>query len=506
MVGRIARWGFGIAALLTVASIASYLFVDRELSKMFGGHTQTADLALPDAGPSAYAFVNVNVLTPEADAFIPGQTVIVSDGRIAAVEADAELPEDMQRVDGQGMFLVPGFTDSHVHLWESENDLLLYVANGVTQVREMNGSAENLRWKREIENGRIGPDLFVVAPQLATFDPLEGWFVGWTQRKVIVRSDEDVEQAVRSFERQGYDAVKSSSYLSAQAYQALGRVTKERSFPLLGHIPVAADLDDVWSADPVAIAHIEEVMKALDGEFGGYRHDNAQEFLDFVRSRSGDVADKLIEDGIVVTSTLALIDSFPKQKADLTGVLRSAELPYANPGITEGTVITARGMGWLPEVNIYRLPENWDAERRRDSLVYWNAYAEATNILFDTFLEKGVPMVAGTDANVPVMVPGFSLHEEFKTLSEAGMSPAQVLTSATIAPAEWAGTKTGQIRRGYEADLVLLRGDPLQDIQQTRSIEMVVVNGRLFSRADLDAMLGAVKAANDRSRTVEMQF
>jgi hypothetical protein len=501
---KITKWALGIALFLIVATAASYLFVDRELDKMFGGHTQVADLTLANEGPSSYALVNVNVLTPKADEFIPNQTVVISDGQIDAVTSGAGLPAAMPTVDGEGMFLVPGFTDSHVHTWQSENDLLLYVANGVTQIREMNGSEENLRWRREIENGRIGPDMFVVAPQLATFDTLEGWFVGWTQNKTIVRTDEDVEQAVRSFQEQGYDAVKSSSYLSTEAYEALGRVTKERSFPLVGHIPVASDLDDMWDADPTAIAHVEELMKALDREFGGYGHENAQEFLQFVRSRSADVADRVKERGAVVTSTLALTDSFPLQKVKLPDLLRSAELEYANPGITEGTVITSRGMGWLPEVNIYRFGDDWDEERRRDSLVYWKAYAEAVNILFDALLAKEVPILAGTDANVPVMVPGFSLHEEFRTLNDAGMSPAQVLASATTLPAKWAGTQTGQIRPGYKANLVLLRGNPLQDIEATESIEMVVVNGRRFSRADLDAMLRAVKAANDGSRAVEL--
>ncbi len=504
MTSKIGKWVFGIGVFLIVATAASYLFVDRELDRMYGGHTQVADLTLLDDGPATYALANVNVLTPEADNFVPNQTVVISDGQILSVTSKSVLRDDIPTVDGQGMFLVPGFTDSHVHTWQSENDLLLYIANGVTQIREMNGSEENLRWKREIENGRIGPDMFVVAPQLATFEALEGWFVGWTQNKTIVRTDEEVEQAVRSFQEQGYDAVKSSSYLSADAYEALGRVTKERSIPLVGHIPVAADLDDMLEADPTAIAHVEELMKALDREFGGYRHENAQEFLQFVRGRSGAVADRLKEKGMVVTSTLALTDSFPMQKVKLHDLLRSADLEYANPGITEGTVITSRGMGWLPDVNIYRFGDDWDEERRRESLVYWTAYAEAINILFDALLAKDVSILAGTDANVPVMVPGFSLHEEFKTLNDAGMSPAQVLASATTLPAEWADTRTGHIRPGYKANLVLLSGNPLLDIEETQSIEMVVVDGRRFSRDDLDTMLNAVKAANDQSRTVRL--
>ncbi|WP_141521530.1 amidohydrolase family protein [Novosphingobium sp. PC22D] len=502
--GKKAKWIAGAALLLLiVAPVASYLFVERELTKMYGGHTERAELSLPQAEAQPYAFVNVNVLTPDATHF-EARAVVVVDGRISDVLAQADLPDGIKTIDGQGRFLVPGFTDSHVHTWQSENDLLLYVANGVTQVREMNGSEESLRWKREIANGRIGPDMFVVAPQLATFDGLEGRFVAWTQKKTIVPSQADVERVVREFAAQGYDAVKSSSYLSRDSYQALGRVAKRLNFPVLGHIPVAADLDDMFQVKPTEIAHVEELMKALDREFGGYDVENAEEFLDFVRSRSGDVAERLRNEGIAVTSTLALIDSFPRQKENLDRVLRAAPLEYANPGITEGTVITSRGMGWLPNVNIYRMPEEWDEARRRKSLAYWNAYAAATGIVFDALLDNGVTILAGTDANVPVMVPGFSLHEEFRTLNDAGMAPAQVLASATVAPGKWTGARVGQIRPGFVANLVMLRGNPLSDIAATGAIEMVVKQGRRFTRDDLDAMLAAVKSANDRSRSVKL--
>lgn len=499
------KWIIGISSFAIAAALTTGVFIDRELSKMYGGHTQVAGISLTDNTPSYFALTNVNVLSPSADTFINDQTVLVDDGTIKSVGANVEFADDTLTINGRGMFLVPGYTDSHVHLWESENDLLLYIANGVTQIREMNGSKLHLRWKEEIEAGRIGPDMFVVAPQLATFDFLEGLFVGWTQNKTIVRSERQVHSAVQSFKKMGYDAVKASSFLDENGYVAISAATKDNAIPLVGHIPLAVRLDDLWRSNQTEVAHVEELMKALRDEFGGYNAENAKEFLQFVRSRSDDVADHLIENEISVTSTLSLIDSLYKQKSNLDAVLSAAELQYENPGIFEGTVITSRGMGWLPDVNIYRWPDDWDEERRAKSLIYWKTYSQAQHIVFDALLEKGVPIMAGTDANVPVAVPGFSLHDEMAALNEAGMSASQVLASATTVPARWFGANTGEISAGFKANLVLLRNNPLEDIGATDSIEMVIVNGRTLSRSDLDEMLLAVQNANDDSRKVRLE-
>ena len=503
MMKWVIRGLLAVGVIAVLGTVSSYLFVDRELNRMYGAFVEVAEPELEAEAAETYALVNVSVLAPEVDRFIPDQSVIVESGLIRSVGA-GEVPQGIRAIDGEGMYLVPGFTDSHVHLWESANDLLLYVANGVTQVREMNGQPNNLAWKREIEEGRVGPEIFVVAPQFATFVGFEGVMVGWTQRKTIVRNRKEIEQAVADFQAAGYDAVKSSSYLSRENYDQLSEVAAEAGMPLVGHIPMATDLDAVWRGSASEIAHIEELVKQLDKEFGGYGPDEAGAFLEFVRERSDDVATHLVQEGIMVTSTMSLVDSFHRQKSHLKDMLQAAELEYENPGIAEGTVITSRGMGWLPEVNIYRWPEGMDARRQARSLIYWKAYAEAQHILFEAMLAHGVDILAGTDANVPVMVPGFSFHDELEAINEAGMSPAEVLASATVTPAAFMGSNTGEISAGRKANMVLLRGNPLEDISATRDIEMVTLGSRVFDREDLDAILQSVADANDESRKVAL--
>ena len=505
MLKWIVRIGLGLCVLALLGMVSTYVFIDRELNRMYGAFVEVAEPDLPPPGPGAYALVDVNVLAPEGDVFLPGQAVVVDAGLIRSVVPADFVPAGLETVDGQGRYLIPGLTDSHVHLWQSENDLLVYIANGVTQVRDMNTVPVNLRWRAEIEAGRIGPDIFAVAPQFATFGPMEGAFVGWTQRKTIVRTGDAVRAAVKDFSDEGYDAVKASSFLDKAGYEAMSEATRAQGIKLVGHLPIAIGLDDLWASNQSEVAHVEEFVKILDREFGGYGPDEADAFLEYVRERSGDVSARMIEQGISVTSTLALVDSFQRQKTDLHSELDAAELAYENPGIAEGTVITSRGMGWLPEVNIYRWPDQWDDDRKARSRVYWQAYADAQHILFDAFLKAGVPIMAGTDANVPVRVPGFSLHEEFVALQAAEMSPAQILASATSVPSDYMGSNTGRIEAGREADLVLLRGNPLEDIAATQEIDMVVLDGRRLDRDALDALLESVKVANDASRKVALE-
>lgn len=497
----IARIALGLVVLTFLSGVSTYLFVRGSVVQMFGGNTATAEMTLEDDPTETLVITNARVLNPMGDAFLDGQSVVLKDGSITYVGENPDTSDSDKVIDAAGQYLIPGFVDSHVHLWRSENDLLLYLANGVTLVREMHGIDLHLKWRDEIEKGRLGPDLFVIAAQLATYNFAEGVWVDMTAERNVVRSDKDVRNTVEKLKNAGYDGLKASSFLSGPGYQSASRETAEQGLPLVGHLPVATRLDDLWESNQSEVAHIEEFVKALDRDFGGYKTAEAEDFLNYVRSRSADVAEKVREKEIVVTTTLALVDSFASQIVDLDPELRAVELEYVNPGIAEG-----RAMGWLPGNNRYSIPESYktdDWEARYTT--YWNAYAEAQHIMFEAFLEAGVTMFAGTDANVPVMVPGFSLHDEMQAMQAAGMTPAQVLASSTRLPAQWMGRKAGQISEGFEADLVLVRNNPLEDIAAAEDVETVFSNGHVLTRPQIDDLLTTVREANEESRQRSIQ-
>lgn len=497
------KWTLLSLTLVLALCAASILWVDHQLNRFAGAGTAVVDHTRFHVLSGPTAITDVHVLSADGTAMTSGQTVLFDQGEIVAVGQGLELPDGVNLIDGSGRYLIPGLVDAHVHLKQSPNDLLVYVANGVTGIREMSGNAEHLAWRDEIETGRLGPRMFVASEKLESWGWLEGHFKRWTRYRINVRRPEDAAAVVRSLVEDGYDAVKLGSILTAEAYREIDRNAFESGIPLIGHLPVWVSLDAFWKSGQSELAHIEEIAKALDAEFGFYNNASADEYLEFVAQRSGDVAARLAEHDIAIVSSLWLIESIGQQKTAPAEVVEEIEIRYANPGLVEGTPLSG---GWLPGNNAYQNQIGADAgaAEREAVAAYWATFAEAHRILLRAMRDKGVHVMAGTDANTAGTVPGFSLHDELKSLTEAGLSPAQSLRSATATPAERMSHKAGRIAPGYRADMVLLRASPLEDIANTRAIEGVIVDGRFLDRAQLDEILAAVAEANDESRTIAL--
>ncbi|MDH5823259.1 amidohydrolase family protein [Luteimonas sp. RD2P54] len=500
----IGKWLLILLAVALALCAASLLWVDHQLGRFAGAGTAVVDRAGFEGPARPTAITGVAVLSADGEAMLADRDVLIDQGRIVAVGTGLALPEGVDRVDGSGRYLIPGLVDAHVHLKQSPNDLLVYLANGVTGVREMSGNADHLAWRDAIEAGRLGPRLFVASEKLER----HGWFTGhfqrWTRNRINVRAPEHADAVVRSLAADGYDAVKLGSLLDHETYRALDRAAAGAGLPLIGHYPVALPLEALWASGQGELAHIEEIAKALDAEFGWFGNADADEYLRFVARRSDEVAAALAERNIAVVTSLWLVESIALQKAAPADLVAEIELRYANPGLVEGTPLSK---GWLPGHNAYEVGPEAGAAGREAAAAYWATFAEAHRILLRAMRDRGVALMAGTDANTAGVVPGFSLHDELQSLVSAGLSPAQSLRSATAAPAARMGRgagKAGRVAPGYRADMVLLRADPLLDIANTRAIEAVVVGGRVLDRGRLDAMLAAVADANDGSRTIAL--
>jgi hypothetical protein len=498
------KWFKRLTLVILVIGIIAYLWVDYEIDHLWGAHTKVVDHTKLNVAQENIAITNVTILSVDGKRMIGGQTVLIEKGIITSIGSDRIDTNASISIDGSGKYLIPGLIDSHIHLWQSPNDLLLYAANGITHIRELNGSKQHLQWREEINNGRLGPKMFVASSRVNSNGLIKSWFEKWTAKITSINSFNSAHALVQSFVNDGYDAIKTYTFINNKDYWALNKATTQAGIPLIGHTPVAMTLDEVFRSNQKEFAHIEELIKALDREFGGYNDKNAQQFLQFIRNRSEDISNKLVTNKIAVVSTLWLSESFAQQKRDLNAQLQQVQFPYVNPGIAELSPITSRAMGWLPGANLYRLPENISPEKKNRYLVYWQTYAKAHQIMLKSMSEKGVIILAGTDANVPVAVPGFSLHDELISLNQAGMSNSQALLAATKNPAAWMKQRSGVIQESYRADLILLNKNPLDNIENTKAIDTVILNGKLLNREKLDAMLAAVKQANDESRSVEI--
>ncbi|NJN42417.1 MAG: amidohydrolase family protein [Flammeovirgaceae bacterium] len=497
------KWIKYSVIFFTLLTIISFLWMTREGKRMYGGLTERVNHETIKPMEGIFAIDNVNALSPEGDRFIPGQTIVIRQGMIASIDSLAEIPSGTTVIDGTGKYVIPGLIDAHVHLFQSPNDLLLYLANGVTEIRELIGDETHLEWRQQIRDGRPGPKMFVASPRLGSFGLAEGWFMSWSQGYMNVRNAREARELVHRLHDQGYDGIKVYSQLNKESYLAITETAGTLGMLVFGHIPWDLALSDIWENGQNDIVHFEELMNALNREFDYFKGEE-EEFLKFVEARSDDLADHLIKNNIHVTSTLWLTESFVRQKFELNQVLSEVELEYENPGISEWVPYIPGGLGWLPEVNRYRLPDNITEEDKIGSKKYWETYAEACQVLARNFSKRGVKIMAGTDANLPPAVPGFSLHDELVSLNRSGMSSAEVLRSATSIPAGWLNSNSGKIATGLEANLVLLDKNPLDDIRNTKAINMVIVEGKVYDRNLLDQLLASVKQANDLRRKINI--
>ncbi|MFD2561805.1 amidohydrolase family protein [Aquimarina rubra] len=503
------KWILSLFALFLLIAIVGLIMINQETKSIYGGETEVVDHQQFQLKPEKFIVENVNLLSENGDSLIKNQSILIEDGMIKAIDTLILSSSDVNIIDGTGKYLIPGLIDAHVHLLESKNDLLLYVANGITQVREMIGAEHHLEWRNQIENGRLGPKLFVASPRLGTFGTMEGKFMEFSQWYLNVTNSKQAKKMVQELYEDGYDGIKVYSQLNKECYEAVVNKANELGMPVMGHIAWDITIDDLYKNGQKGIAHFEELANALKREFKEKNNipttfEKEDEFLEFLKVRGESLAKDLKTNNITVTSTLWLAQSFEPQKFELENVLKQVQLQYENPGISEWSKHVPDGIGWLPLVNRYKIRGKLSEEGLEKEKKYWYTYGLACKILGRILHKNGVKIMAGTDANLPPVVPGFSLHNELEVLESIDMTNPEILKSATAIPASFLGTNTGVIKVGYEANLVLLDKNPLEDISNTKAINTVILRGSIIERTMLDDILNAVEQANNNSRTVDI--
>ncbi|WP_350290178.1 amidohydrolase family protein [uncultured Croceitalea sp.] len=506
---RILKW-IKYTFLITITVILiGILLIYLEGKSIYGGETEIVDYQQFQPKTGTFVIQDVNVLSVNGDSIIPNRTVLIKNGHITAIDSILKPSNSATIIDGSDKYLIPGLIDAHAHLLESPNDLLLYIANGVTQIRELIGQEDHLQWRDEIKKGRIGPKLFVASPRLGTFSSTEGRFMEYSQWYKNIQTPKDARKLVSKFNEAGYDGIKIYSQLTKENYMAVTETAKSLDMPVFGHIPWDITLEDIYSNGQSEIAHFEELANALRREFKEKNNlsttfGREHEFLEYLKIRVDEVAKNLKKNNITVTSTLWLAQSFETQKFELDAILNQVELQYQNPGISEWSKHIPGGIGWLPEVNRYKITEELNEEELILERNYWYTYGLACEIVGRSLHKNGVSIMVGTDANLPPVVPGFSLHDEMISLQKIGMTNAEILKSATSVPASWLNDNSGKIKIGYEANLLLLNENPLENINNTKHINTVILKGSVLDRTLLNNLLKAVKEANDKSRTINI--
>ncbi len=401
------------------------------------------------------AIVGATVVPLDREGTLTGHTVLLRGDRIVAVAPAAEVDTTGATViDGRGKWLLPGLADMHVHLW-GEGDLAMFLLNGVTTVRNLFGSPEHVTWRDRIARGELdGPTLITAGPILDGDPPV------WPGSDVVT-TPEGAREAVRKQKAAGYDWLKVYNGLSVEVYEAILAEAKAQGMPVGGHVPRAVGIEK-------AIASGQRTIEHLDGyvPFFGDPHVSPEITAATGRAETWNCPT------LIVTERFGRLDD----PASLEG---SPGLELVAPMVREA---------WKPE-NDFRLrrftPEMFEAVRKKN---------EIRRQLVSDLVAAGAKLVLGTDTGNPFVIPGFAVHEEMTLLAGAGLTPWQILRSATVAPAQLLGTPGGfgVIVPGARADLILLDGDPLADLGAARSPSVIIARGKVHAR---DQLLAAIKQA-----------
>jgi imidazolonepropionase-like amidohydrolase len=419
--------------------------------------------------PETTAFVGVTLLTLSGEPRT--ETVLVRDGKISGV--GKKVPPEARVIEGQGRFLMPGLVDMHAHLVREE-DLLVYLARGVTTVRNMWGAPVHLEWRKRIEKGELlGPTLYTAGPIVDGEDPVH-------EGSLIVRTPEDADRAVAHHKQMGYDFMKIYSGLSAPAAERLLAAAKSANLLVAGHVPRGMGLGRAVDAGLGSIEHLTGVVDALQADDSPVRdkQDRAsrQKKIDHVDEKKlPQLVQKLQGTASCPTRTV-MISWGPAAESEAR--LQRPEMRYV-PACDRAT--------WRP-----RPDDATDLDRSKRTVALYDKLLRALH-------QAGGTILVGTDTVNPLVVPGFSLHEELQLLHNAGIGRRDVLRAATRGAAEWlrASDQFGAIAVGQRADLLLLDANPLTDIANTQKIAGVMVRGRWLEKKDLEALLAKVAAQVD---------
>jgi imidazolonepropionase-like amidohydrolase len=442
--------------------------------------------------PGPIVITHATVINPGTSSVEANRTVVITGNHITSVSDAAQFqsPKNAQVIDATGQYLIPGLWDMHVHSafgdwFPGGRDIILplFIANGITGVRDMGGDTPVLlQWRKEIAGSEIiGPRMVISGPML------DGYLPDGKLRfpsSIAITTPASAVAAVDSLKMQGADFIKVQSVISHDAYLAAAAEAHKQGLPIVGHVPDKVRIEEVVEAGQKSIEHLMGIFEGCS---------TREE--EFIRGKG---------------NLKLLLTTQDQQRCDSLTKLLAQHQIWQVPTLAwqrGGTFLDQRDLKHQPldkyvpaywrDVTWRRFTDEMMPDLLRDPLALRQEYFTRNLQMVGALHHAGVPFMAGTDTAPGVyIIPGFSLHDELANFVEAGFTPMEALQTATSNPAKFLGREgLGSVEPGKIADLVLLNANPLEDIRNTQKISAVIVDGRLFDRAELDRILVKVEAA-----------
>jgi imidazolonepropionase-like amidohydrolase len=446
------------------------------------------------------AIMNVTVIDATGGEPRPGMTVIVKGDRIAEVSParKAHVPKNAVVVDGARKFLIPGLWDMHAHGTADDRapwTHLLFLANGVVGVRDMFGPPDANAWRAtQVSNVDPSPTIYLGSPLVDGANPR------WPG-SIVVTNDAEGRKVVDQQQQRGADFIKVYDKLSRSVYYAIADEAKKRGISFEGHVPESISAEEASDAGQKSIEHLTSVALSCSKDENTIAEELRRQEAIF-RAPDAPMTQKMDSGKRINDLHQRVVDTYDDATAQALFARFQKNATWQCPTLTllkaqidDPLPADDPRLNYLPAADQARFKAGYlknfpPVARAWTSKTTRSEFANSLKIVGSMY-KAGVPILAGTDDLNPGCFPGFSIHDELALLVEAGLPPLAALQAATRNAAQFMGQldHRGTIETGKIADLVLLHKDPLADIRNTRTIQAVVHNGRLFKRAELDAML-----------------
>lgn len=398
------------------------------------------------------AFTHAKVITMESDQVLTDYTVISRGGKIEAIgpTSNINLPDSLFEINANGMYLMPGLADMHTHINYKE-DILPYVANGITTVLNMGSPPSILQYRLQTATKQmIGTCIFA-----------SGFVDGPGSKGWLVSTPQQAEQAVTDIKTQGWDFIKAYNNIPSDAFTTLLNKAKQEHIAVIGHGVRAPGMESILNSGQVMIAHAEEYLYTY---FNNVPDETKIPGAVLITKNAG----------AYVTPNLCTYETISRQWGNAAGLqqmLQQPEMKYVDPRWKNGS--------WN-QFNFTTRPGNI------------NDRYHFLKLLTKAFQDANVPLLLGTDT--PFMIGeanGFAIHDDLKNLVSCGLSPYQALVCGTRNAGEFINRTVtssqpfGLIKEGYRADFLLLSANPLSDIENIKARVGVMINGRWLSEKKL---------------------
>ena len=448
------------------------------------------------------AIRHVNVIDATGSPVRLDMTIIIEGNKISALDKTSKvrIPKTAFVINGSGKYLIPGLWDMHFHVFNNisktppdENDFSLLIANGVTGIREMWTKMDEMPqvniWRKQfhLQPGTI--------PRIGSVGTMVDGYPSQWLNSDTASSTNQARIVVKQIKEAGIDFVKTYNRLPREVYFAIADEAKKQNIPIEGHIPNRILLKEAADAGQRSVEHLTGSRINFEDDCSVFVKELKTELPDSIAANSPsvplmkqvlDLCDEkkaleifqyLAQKDVWECPTMVL---YKRSSIDSVKFFNDFRLNY----------ISLRDrQSWSTSTDMKRYTQ----QRKNESRAYFQRVLEQVKLM----KKAGIRFLAGTDYDNPFLYPGFSLHDELALFVEAGFTPMEALQTATINPAKFLGTtdSLGTIEKGKIADMILLNADPLTDINNTKQIQAVFVNGKYLPKQTLEAMLVKVEQA-----------